>query len=431
MNLEGRYVGITVLPEYIQTEGIDGVLASLGRAGAAAVSVSPYVMEPADPDSGVREPPADAESGRVRLLDRALWGRRELHVRTAPSFVPEPSLYAGLRYQPPAPTALTEREGEVVARFVHAARERGLGVFQQVQAAIPPGYRVQFGGVQTDDLPRLPDGDVARGRVDANATLASPHVADYGAALIRDVLRAYPTIDGLRIDWPEFPPYTFDSIFLDFGPHAARAAARLGVDLEPMREQAGALRAWLLGSLDARTLARWTEAPRAVLAGEIVERFPAIPAWLAFKATLAAGLLERYRETLHAAGGADRRLVANLFPAPWSTLSGGSAERLAGSVDGLGVKLYTMHWPMMVRHYVDTLHAANPALDRPALGRAIARLLDILDEEGPAEFAYPEPDAAHGVGSNAQARKVQAAIAAAGETPVMALAHGYGPSTLR
>src|SRR5918996_4956037 len=97
-------LGITVMPEYIQTEGIDALLDNLiGRARVTAVATSPYVMAPADEATGVREPPADAEAGKVRLLGRPLWGRRELFVRTAPSFTPDRSLYRGLRYQPAEP----------------------------------------------------------------------------------------------------------------------------------------------------------------------------------------------------------------------------------------------------------------------------------------------------------------------------------------
>src|SRR5687767_4595749 len=93
-----RFLGITVMPEYVQNEGIDAVLDNLVRAGATALATSPYVMAPANEQTGGREPPDDAGAGSVRLLDRPLWGRRELFVRTAPSFVPDKRLYQGLRY---------------------------------------------------------------------------------------------------------------------------------------------------------------------------------------------------------------------------------------------------------------------------------------------------------------------------------------------
>ena len=88
-----RLVGITVLPEYLQSEGVDGVLDNLvTKAGANAITASPYVMQVTDDAMGSREPPDDAGAGAVRLLDRPLWGKRELFVRTAPSFVPDKEL---------------------------------------------------------------------------------------------------------------------------------------------------------------------------------------------------------------------------------------------------------------------------------------------------------------------------------------------------
>src|SRR6476620_4179010 len=118
-----RLIGVTVLPEFLQCEGVDAVLDNLiMQAGATAITTSPYVMEPADEATGVREPPDDAGAGAVRLLDRPLWGKRELFVRTSPSFIPDKRLYRGLRYQPAEPTDLTRREGHVVRDLIRAAQ---------------------------------------------------------------------------------------------------------------------------------------------------------------------------------------------------------------------------------------------------------------------------------------------------------------------
>ncbi len=88
-------LGVAVLPEHIQSEGIDGLLDNLRRVGANAVATSPHLMEEADRETGQREPPADANTGNVRLLDRPLFGRREVWGRTGPSFAPDPSLSRG------------------------------------------------------------------------------------------------------------------------------------------------------------------------------------------------------------------------------------------------------------------------------------------------------------------------------------------------
>ena len=44
---QNHLLGITVLPEYFQYEGVDAVLANCQNiAGATAITTSPYVMEP-------------------------------------------------------------------------------------------------------------------------------------------------------------------------------------------------------------------------------------------------------------------------------------------------------------------------------------------------------------------------------------------------
>jgi hypothetical protein len=423
--MTARGVGITVFPEYFQTEGVEAVLDNLvGRAAATAIATSPYVMERADPASGAREPPIDAGAGTVRLLDRPLWGARELFVRTAPSFTPRSASFRGLRYQPPAPDALTVRHGPTIEHAIRAAKARGLAVYLQVQAAIPPGFRAQFGGPQDDDRPLLPDGGAPTTRVDNNGSLASPHIAAYGQALLVDLARAYPAIDGFHIDWPEYPPYTLDAAFLDFGPHAAARADALGFDMAEMRADAQRLRARLLGRLARADLASLTF-PR-MAAG-----YPGFAALCAFKARLATDLVAGFRRALDGARCADKAIVLRTFPPPWTAVSGIEFARLASHCQGFAVKLFTMHWPMMVRMWADALAAANPALAHdPALPGAVARLFDVSDDEPPralADWRYPEPEEAHPVGAEAQARKIAAAREAAGPAPVAAMAHGYGP----
>ena len=121
--MAGHFVGVTVMPEFYQHESISGVLDKLtGLAGVTAVTTSPYVMEAVADGDGQREPPIDAGAGKVRLLDRPLWGRRELWVRTAPSFTPEIGLYEGCPYQPPQPDSLTCQAGGLVGQFLDQAR---------------------------------------------------------------------------------------------------------------------------------------------------------------------------------------------------------------------------------------------------------------------------------------------------------------------
>jgi hypothetical protein len=425
-------VGITVLPEYLQVEGVDAVLDNLVmKAGASAVTTSPYVMEAADAATGVREPPDDAGAGAVRLLDRPLWGKRELFVRTAPSFNPELRFYRGLCYQPADPTDLTRRDGHVVHDLIRAAQSRHLKVYLQIQAAIPPGYRVQFGGPTDDDRPRLPDGRLPPRRLAKNGSLASRDIVGYTHALIRDLCRQYPDINGIRFDWPEYPPYLLDDLFLDFSEPANQAARRLGFDFERMQTDARALYRKLHGGLTDADLEAWLDGDgsRYWLARWLMN-YPGVLDLARFKAALVAEMLGGFRQTMNEAGGQRMELIAHAFPPPWNLASGIDFARCQGQVSGYCVKLYTMHWAMILRFYADQLLQANADLSNQLLGRVLVRLLDIADDPGLAkatDYHYSEPDEPHPVGTSAMQRKIQQARREAGQTPVFALAHGYGP----
>ena len=418
-----RFTGITIMPEYVQNEGVDGALASLtGKARITALATSPYVMEPADPKTGSREPPADADAGSVRLLDRPLWGKRELFVRTAPSFEPDRSLYKGLRYQPAEPTDLTRREGAKVAQFLAAARKAGVKTYLQVQAAIPPGYRVQFGGPADADRPRLPDGRLMSKRVANNGSLASPELVAYHVALLKDLAKAYPDVDGFRVDWPEYPPYFLDDAFLDFSAHMQAAARRHGIDFDRMRSDTQRLYRYLHGSLTNEDLQLRGHYAALLLIG----RYPGVADLLRLKSLVMQELLTAFRNALPAR----MELMPNAFPPPLTVLSGMDFA-LAGPVSSaISVKLYTMHWPMMLRFWGDQLKKANPGLDERLLVRALEDWLELRGEPGSrtlAETRYPEPNEIHPVSDAIMRDKIIAAQRVAGKTPVIALAHGYGP----
>jgi hypothetical protein len=361
-----------------------------------------------------------------------------LYVTTAPSFIPNTALYRDLRYQPPQPTELTRTAGHVVRDFLRAAQSRHLRVFLQVQAAIPPGYRVQFGGPVDDDLPRMPNGREPAKRLAKNASLASPQVRGYLAALFRDLVREYPDVDGFRIDWPESPPYFVGDALVDFSYHARVAATRLGFDFTNMRETMQALQLKLYGGLTDSDVRAWNEAGGFFGMVRQLTRYPEVGAWLDFKAALAADFLREARLALDSATPTGDRyeLIPNCFAPPMTLFSGFDFHRMAPYADGASVKLYTMHWPMMVNFWARELLDANPRMkDEAELVRALVDLFDIpADGGGPQPpldlktYVYPGPDAPHPVGDAALRRKLlQARGESVGEMPIYALAHGYGP----
>jgi hypothetical protein len=418
-------LGITVMPEYLQTEGAEAVLDNIQRrAGATAIATSPYVLAPAADGQGGREPPIDGGAGKVRLLDRPLWGRRELWVRTAPAFVPDKALYRGLRYQPAEPDALTEVEGPRLAAAIKAAKRRGLTVHLQVQAAIPPGYRVQFGGPAPEDRPRLPDGTEVPGRVDLNASLAAPAVLDYLRALLRDLARAYAEVDAIRLDWPEYPPYAFRALFFDFSAPACALAQELGFDLDAMRRDAQATLDDAASGVAARALIDAIPGGATDAALRLFASRPGLLELARFKAAITTRFLAGAAEALREASDGRIALIPQAFPPPFTFASGFDFAAVARLAPMIGTKFYTMHWPMILRAWAEALGAP----DDPALLSALAKALDLIDHPiDPTRFRYPEPEEPHPVGLAAQARKISAARAAAGSTPIIAFAHAFGP----
>jgi hypothetical protein len=423
-----RDLGIVVFPEFFQTEGVGRVLDNLQqRANVSAIATSPYVMRPATEADGGREPPIDGGAGSVRLLDRSLWGRRELFVRTSVAFEPNRDLYSGLRYQPPAPDEHTRASGSIVHEALMQARSRGLRTYLQVQAAIPPGYRVQFGGPQADDEPLMFDGTPAPDRLDKNGSLASPHIRDYTAALLRDLAQFYPDVDGFHIDWPEYPPYTLDSAFLDFGPHAQQAAGRLGFDFDAMRGDSARLHDWLTRKITFDELRSFGVSGKSKDAfGSLLEGYPGVSSACEFKARLAMECVGALRKAVPG-----KQIVLRSFPPPWTHISGFSFPAMAPLADAICVKLFTMHWPMMVNSWALRMLRDNPGLGgHLAVSCILARVFGLTDS--PEKFKgaiaeYPEPDVAHPVDAAAMQEKLDEAVLASSPTKVFAMPHGYGP----
>ena len=107
-----RFLGITVLADFILNEGIDAVLDNLALAGATAVALNPTVTAAAADGEGSYQPPSDAGSS-PRLFDRPLWGKRGLWTRGAPSFHPDETLYVDTPYRPRQPNELTASHGHI------------------------------------------------------------------------------------------------------------------------------------------------------------------------------------------------------------------------------------------------------------------------------------------------------------------------------
>jgi hypothetical protein len=422
----GRHLGVTLMPEYLQCEGIEPVLDRLEKLGVTAVTTMPSVAREVPAGQGSREPPLDAGAGAVRVLDRPLWGKLALHMVTAPSFVPNRSLYAGLAYQPPEPSDLTATQGPLVAQFIAAAKRRGLKVYLQVMAAIPPCYRVQFGGPTEFDRPMLPRALPLPARVDNNASLAAGAVRDYVRVMIADLCIAYPDVDGFRFDWPEYPPYHLLSLLADYNPQVRPLAEAAGFDFTRLEAQIGTLHQQLIsGSLPSSLFEPGLGFD--ALLGRLSNHNGAIADHFMLRRHLVEDYARFLRACVREAGGDHKQMFLQCFPPPWNSLSGFTPSRMAGVADLIGVKFYTMHWPMMLRQYADRL-AGFTGGDADAAARAGYRLFvdaQATDDQLQ-QIAYPEPDEPHRIPSSVIEEKF-CQLQSVSVDALIAVTHAYGP----
>ncbi|RMG32393.1 MAG: hypothetical protein D6725_17670 [Planctomycetota bacterium] len=422
-------LGVTVLGDFIVSEGPRAVLDRLQDCGVTHVTFNPTVTEPAAEGDGVFQPPVDAGAS-PRRFDRPLFGKTAIWLRSAVSFRPRPDLYRGCVYGPRRADELTERLGPKIAEFVDLAIRRGFRLAVQLGAAQPTGLR-------DEDRPRLPDESLPQGRMADTACLAAPEVRAYNRAYLADVLRAYPQVQDVRIDWPEYPCYTFPEAFQGFGPHVRRWAEARGEPYEPVRRDVAAFWERLHGGLSNRHLEAFAEDGwSAFHHARHLLRYRGVACWLRWKAELSCDLIGHWRTALDEATGTARprrRLIAHAFMPPYSLLTGLDFGRLGQYADAVAAKLYTMHWPMMLRFWGSWLRERNPTVDERLLTAALERLMELTPPDDPQrgsrslrDWRYPRPEEPHPIALAVQRAKLLQAVRAA-DTTVFPLIHGYGP----
>ena len=420
--MTNRILGITVLGDYILSEGVENVLANLKRIGATAVATNPTVTAPAEQGSGSFQPPSDAGSS-PRVFDRPLFGKNALWVQSGPSYVPKPDFYQGSPYGPRKANDLTDEYGAVIGEFIQEARAAGIQVYFQIGAAQPSGLK-------DEDRPGLPNGELPQNRVADTANLASPSVRAYNRAYVRDLVTTYPEINGFRPDWPEFPCYTLGECFQGFGPDSEAFASERGYDYSAIRQAVGDLYETFHGGVTNPQLERLMETSSSI------RDYPeALKSWLKLKREMSLDLLTHWRAILTEAGGEELELSANSFMPEYTELTGFDFSQAAEICDAISPKLYTMHWSQMVEFWGKPILEHNPDLDERLLVDVLCRLMGI---HTPAEanqrkftlsdYGYPEPDEPHPISSEVQSEKIaHVCERVGGKAQVTPLVHGYGP----
>ena len=416
------FLGITVLGDFILSEGADSILENMARIGATAVAVNPTVTAPGDESNGSWQPPIDAGSS-PRVFDRPLWGKHALWVRSGVSYRPNEELYRGCDYSPRKPNDLTEEHGHVIGDFIDRAVDAGLKVYFQVGAVQPSGLRDK-------DRPRLPDGTIPQNRMADTASLASEAVRSYNRAYVQDLLEAYPRVTGFRPDWPEYPCYTLGEVFQDFSEHVAVWATDGDHDYDFDAARCAAAQLWdlLNGNRDDRQLTdqdftrEWSRSDLS----------PGLAEWLKIKRGLSIDILLAWRDAIVATGRRDVELSANAFMTPYSNVTGLSFDGAGAVCAAVSPKFYTMHWSLMVKFWAEPILAENPQLSEEAVVGCLVRLMDIAEGDTSklrvADYGYPDPHEPHPVPDEPQLRKLEQVASEVGDyAKLTPLVHGYGP----
>jgi hypothetical protein len=196
-----------------------------------------------------------------------------------------------------------------------------------------------------------------------------------------------------------------------------------------MRSEVGRLYDMLHGGLTDESLSQCLEDRTGPLAE--TANSAGVSDWLRFKADLSVEFVKSVRQTIDEVAGTDKELVAHAFPPPFNRVSGLDYRRVGEHCSAIGVKLYTMHWLMILRFYGDQILNANPKLSDGLLTQFLIRKLELGAVPGKTsleDFRYPEPDESHGIGAETQIGKIRQSEADARMIPVQILVHGYGPA---
>ena len=414
-----KFLGITVLGDYILCERPDAIIENLLRVGATAVACNPTVTAPGDEATGSFQPPIDAGSS-PRVFDRPLFGKTSLWVRSGVSYRPRQEFYANSPYAARKPNDLSDEHGAIIGEFIDKAVDAGLKVYFQVGAVQPSGLR-------DEDKPRLPDGSIPPNRMANTGSLASEAVRSFNRAYVQDLYAQYPKIHGFRPDWPEYPCYTLGEVFQDFSEHVAAWALPHGFDFEAIRADVGSLYDLLLGRNPDRQLTN-TDFEQAFSRESASS---GIREWLRLKSALSVDILKHWREIIAGASGGEGKLSANAFMTPYTVATGFDFSGAAAVCEAISPKFYTMHWSLMVKFWADPILGANPQLDESTVVDCLVRMMDIGDGETSktvADYGYPAPDEPHPIPDEPQLRKLARVTEEVGEAAqVTPLVHGYGP----
>lgn len=424
--MDRRFLGVFVPTFYLQDEGIEHVLDRLMAAGTRAIAIEPTIGRQATGSAGSRFPDLHID-GFERILDRPLWGHRELRVETFSAYRPDLDRYGSGPYRPthrpPPPSQLATPD--VVQATIDEAHRRGLQVHFALHPFVIPDVRAQ-------DLPITITGDPGSGpRVAGTACLNSLAARAYGLGLVRDVVAAFPEVDGLFLDWAEFPAYALDDLFSCFCTSCEHAAHASGIRWDDVTRDVRATWDWShrLTSHELRGSRR-----RMRRAEDVVAALADAPGWLEFIRFKARSVVQFHRDVraaLDQDGHSRVSLTARGWPPPWNLVSGMNYRSLAGICEAAAPKLFTFDFAALPRWYGTALKRWNPDLEEAEILDALVEVMalpDAIAERTFARYQIPAPEELHHTDPVEHAGRIQQVIdQVGGRVPCYPIIHAYLP----
>jgi len=296
----------------------------------------------------------------------------------------------------------------------------------QIQAAIPPCYRVQFGAPLLEDEPLLPDYNPRLGRVDRNASLASSNVRKYVRAIVSDLYKNYPEISGFKFDWPEYPLYHFDTLFYDFNPSMGVFAAKLDLDLNALAKATNQFLKDLGGGLLRGKGIELDDFGNFIQS--IIAAYPFIKDLLALRKYVVTDYARFLRDTINEVSNGKCGIFLQSFPPPLNVATGFDSKEIEPFCTAIGIKFYTMHWPVIEADFLKTL-ADRANFPKEETAKVISQLLSLSPDisRKPHEIRYPEPNEVHPATTEILREKMKMARQEVSNVPVWGISHGYGP----
>ena len=242
------------------------------------------------------------------------------------------------------------------------------------------------------------------------------------------VFESYPQLDGFKFDWPEIPAY-----------HSRRFSSTSTRRRSGLRRRRDSSRNTASGRVGIPGRSRDGRGVRPTKNCARRRRcVQAKPFFLLSDPRRSGGVQTEIvrdftvflKQTVDDASGGTKAVFLQCFPPPLNVATGFDFATVGAQCDMVGVKCYTMHWPLIERNFLPGPGRQNgfrtvrhrKSVERPCSGfprGAEGKLKNIR---------YPEPHEPHPAPSPSLSQKMKVAKAALPQTTRMCgITHGYGP----